>query len=52
VAGESAAIAGENSHRYRRRVRRREHRLRNPTLAETGGLPPIRQTEPPPPPPA
>jgi ABC-type transport system involved in cytochrome bd biosynthesis fused ATPase/permease subunit len=29
--------------------RRREHRLVNPTLAETGGLPPIRGEETPPP---
>ena len=34
----------------RRRIRRREHRSRNPTLAEAGGLPPIRPDEPPPPP--
>ena len=29
------------------RRRRREHRPRNPTLAETGGLPPIRPEDPP-----
>lgn len=29
--------------------RRRQHRPRNPTLAETGGLPPLRRDEPPPP---
>jgi hypothetical protein len=29
-------------HRRKWRRRRREHRPRNPTLAETGGLPPIR----------
>ena len=34
---------------HKRRRRRREHRPRNPTLAETGGLPPLRGTEPPPP---
>jgi hypothetical protein len=28
------------------RKRRREHRGRNPTLAETGGLPPVRDQEP------
>lgn len=28
--------------RYKKRVRRREHRYRNPTLAETGGLPETR----------
>jgi len=31
------------------RRRQREHRPVNPTLAETGGLPPIREKEPPPP---
>jgi hypothetical protein len=30
------------------RRRRRDHRPRNPTLAETGGLPPIRDSQPPP----
>ncbi len=34
----------------RRRRRRRGHRPRNPTLAETGGLPPVRSTDAPPPP--
>ncbi len=29
--------------------RRREHRPRNPTLAETGGLPPVRKDDPAPP---
>jgi hypothetical protein len=33
-------------HRRRRR-RRREHRSRKPSLAETGGLPPVRSDEPP-----
>ncbi|MCX8107768.1 MAG: hypothetical protein N3G20_03080, partial [Verrucomicrobiae bacterium] len=38
--------AEDFSHRrHRRRRRRREHRPRNPTLAETGGLPPPRQTD-------
>jgi len=38
-------------HRHRRRRRRvRDHRPRNPTLAETGGLPP--EKSPPPAPPA
>jgi hypothetical protein len=32
----------ETRRRYKRRVRRRDHRGRNPTLAETGGLPPVR----------
>jgi hypothetical protein len=35
-----------HSHRKSRR-RRRHHRRRNPTLAETGGLPPLRSQEPP-----
>jgi hypothetical protein len=39
---EEAAHAEELRRRYKRRVRRREHRGRNPTLAETGGLPPVR----------
>jgi hypothetical protein len=34
-------------HRRKWRRRRRDHRPRNPTLAETGGLPPIRQPRPP-----
>ena len=37
--------------RQRRRQRRREHRSINPTLAQTGGLPPIRKSDTPPPPP-
>jgi hypothetical protein len=44
---------GEHHHRhhhgrrrYKYRVRRRGHRTRNPTLAETGGLPPVRTQEP------
>jgi hypothetical protein len=32
--------------RYKRRVRRRDHRVRNPTLSETGGLPPVRTGQP------
>jgi len=32
--------------RHRRRRHRRDHRLRNPTLAETGGLPPPKPPEP------
>ena len=40
------------SHRSRRRRRRREkHRPRNPTLAEAGGLPPVRDGDDAPPPP-
>ncbi len=40
----------DSSHRHRRRRRRREHRPMNPTLAQTGGLPPVRserRSEPP-----
>jgi hypothetical protein len=34
-------------HKHRKwRRRRREHRPRNPTLAETGGLPPLRRDPP------
>jgi hypothetical protein len=32
--------------RYKYRVRRRTHRSRNPTLSETGGLPPVKTHEP------
>jgi hypothetical protein len=43
--------AQENSipreERRKKRRRRRAHRPRNPTLAETGGLPPVRPNEPP-----
>ena len=34
-----------SGHRHRKRRRRRDHRPRHPTLAETGGLPPIRPPE-------
>ncbi len=34
-------------HRHRRRRRHEEFRNRNPTLAETGGLPPVRPDPPP-----
>jgi len=37
-------------HQHQRR-HRREHRPINPTLAQTGGLPPLRKAEQPPPPP-
>jgi len=36
----------QNRRRYKYRVRRRTHRSRNPTLSETGGLPPARPQEP------
>jgi hypothetical protein len=38
--------AQELRRRYKFRYKRREHRARNPTLAETGGLPPARSQEP------
>jgi hypothetical protein len=43
VAADPEAATGKD--RRSRRSRRR-HRQRNPTLAETGGLPPIREQEP------
>lgn len=43
TSAETDAVAAPG----RRRRRRRHHRPRNPTLAETGGLPPVR-SEPPP----
>ena len=43
------AAASPKRRRWRRR--RREHRPRNPTLSETGGLPPFRSEGPPAPPP-
>jgi hypothetical protein len=42
-AGTVIGSAGNSDARKEgRRRRRRKHRLRNPTLAETGGLPPLR----------
>ncbi len=38
----SGSSTGGQSHAHGRRRRRRPHRPRNPTLAETGGLPPLR----------
>lgn len=41
--------SGDQPHdkrRYKYRVRRRSHRSRNPTLSETGGLPPVKSPEP------
>jgi hypothetical protein len=41
----------KHRHRHRhhgKKRKRREHRPLNPTLAQTGGLPPIRTEEPPP----
>ena len=42
---DSEEESGEGSERRRRRRRKRGHRPRNPTLAETGGLPPVRPPE-------
>jgi hypothetical protein len=39
---ETATKQEETPKRRKWRRRRREHRPRNPTLAETGGLPPVR----------
>lgn len=36
---------GRERHRKKRRSRRRDHRQRNPTLSQTGGLPPPRDPE-------
>lgn len=47
-SGESDSDHARHHHGHRRKRRRREHRMRNPTLAETGGLPPPR-SEPHPP---
>jgi hypothetical protein len=51
VAPLAAIEEDDTSTRHRRRRKwrrpRREHRPRNPTLAETGGLPPVRDGGPP-----
>ena len=36
---------GRERHRKKKRVRRRDHRQRNPTLDQTGGLPPPRDPQ-------
>jgi ABC-type nickel/cobalt efflux system permease component RcnA len=36
----------QSGRRYKYRKRRRTHRSRNPTLSETGGLPPVKSQEP------
>jgi hypothetical protein len=41
-SGQAAGTANPAPIKKWRRRRRRDHRPRNPTLAETGGLPPIR----------
>ncbi|MBI4660419.1 MAG: hypothetical protein HY735_16405 [Verrucomicrobia bacterium] len=43
---EPEAAPPEVRRRYKYRWKRRHHRVRNPTLAETGGLPPPRPEEP------
>ncbi len=40
--------SGTTRHRHRHRHRRKEHRPVNPTLAETGGLPTLRDPKTPP----
>jgi len=42
---ESEEAPAEPRRRFKFRYRRRSHRSRNPTLAETGGLPPPTRTE-------
>ena len=54
---EPGAAAAEQQHHAHRHRRKRRHNHpgsfpRNPTLAEAGGLPPLRPDEPPPPKPA
>jgi hypothetical protein len=46
VAGSTATSDGLPRKRRKWRRRRRDHRPRNPTLAETGGLPPARPDPP------
>ena len=43
---DSEAESQEAKRRYKYRWKRRDHRVRNPTLAEAGGLPPERTREP------
>lgn len=43
--GRDASDGGSGHHHHRHRKRLRTHRPRNPTLAETGGLPPIRSDD-------
>lgn len=49
LTGGDSDPAGATLRRRRWRRRRREHRPRNPTLSETGGLPPFRSEGPTPP---
>ena len=41
-------LGRKSGKRHRANQRRREHRKANPTLAETGGLPPVRESNQPP----
>lgn len=41
---EEGGTGGGGHRRRRRKVMRRDHRPRNPTLAETGGLPPLKSS--------
>jgi hypothetical protein len=41
-AADTPDAKSEPEHKHRRHRRRRPHHKRNPTLAETGGLPPVR----------
>ena len=41
----SASSGSGGRRRYKYRARRRSHRTRNPTLSETGGLPPVKPHE-------
>ena len=44
---ETEGSSEQRRERRRRRRHRRDHRPRNPTLAETGGLPPVKTVPPP-----
>jgi hypothetical protein len=44
--GPPHSSSAHDRRRYKHRVRRRGHRSRNPTLAQTGGLPPLKAPEP------
>ena len=45
-AGKNEQSGNSGRHFRRKKRRRREHRNRKPTLAETGGLPPLREDVP------
>jgi len=42
IPNDEEEMPAQDGHRHRRRRRRRDHRPRNPTLGETGGLPPTK----------